>query len=116
VSAPVQHAAAQWLQLAPAIQRAILARVRANLQCWRNGLESGARMLPVEGGWSGIIEVPRTRTEDQWVLALLDRGILVQPGYYYDFERDGLLVASLLPRPECTLDGLRVINQLIRGV
>jgi aspartate/methionine/tyrosine aminotransferase len=41
----------------------------------------------VEGGWSITLRVPRVRTEEEWCLDLLDRdNVLVQPGYFYDFE------------------------------
>lgn len=115
VSAPVQHAAARWLELAPAIQRAILERARANLALWRSvpPPELGVRALPVEGGWSVVAEIPRTRSEEEWILALLEAGVLLQPGYFYDFERDGLLVASLLPRPAETRAGLDLLIQQI---
>jgi aspartate/methionine/tyrosine aminotransferase len=57
-------------------------------------------MLKVEGGWSAVIRVPATRTEDQLVLGLLDaEGIVVHPGYFFDFARDAFLVVSLLPPP-----------------
>lgn len=99
VSAPVQHAAGRWLALAPGIQQAILDRTSAGLAGLRAAIpaESGWRVLPLEGGWSATVEVPRVRSEEDWVLHLLEtQGLLLQPGFFYDFERDGLLVASLL--------------------
>jgi hypothetical protein len=30
----------------------------------------------------------------------------LQPGFFYDFEREALLVASLLPRPAAFREGL----------
>jgi aspartate/methionine/tyrosine aminotransferase len=115
VSAPVQYAAPRWLELAPAIQRAILGRARENLALWRTCLppESGARARPPGGGWNVVVEVPRTRGEEEWVLALLEEGVLIQPGYFYDFEREGLLVASLLPPPAVTRLGIEALFRQI---
>jgi alanine-synthesizing transaminase len=56
--------------------------------------------LPSEGGWSAVVRTPRTPSEEDLCLALLERGVVVQPGYFYDFTEDGFLVLSLLPPPE----------------
>ena len=54
-------------------------------------------VLPVEGGWSAVVRVPATRTDEAWALALVEEDdVLVQPGYFYDFERGAYLVVSLL--------------------
>ena len=53
-------------------------------------------VLKVEGGWSAVIRVPATRPEEQLVLELLDReGILIHPGYFFDFRREAFVVVSL---------------------
>jgi alanine-synthesizing transaminase len=102
VSAPVQHAAPRWLAAAPGLQRQILERCRTNYHALAAAIpaDSGARLLPAAAGWTAILELPRLRSEEDWVLHFLDRAsVLLQPGYFYDFQRDGLLVASLLPPP-----------------
>ena len=57
-------------------------------------------VLAAEGGWSAVLSVPRTRSEEEWALALLARGVLVHPGYFFDFPEGHHLVVSLLPREE----------------
>jgi aspartate/methionine/tyrosine aminotransferase len=103
VSTPVQWAAAGLLALRPQIQSQIQGRVRRNLDYLRAtfGLDSAVRVLDVEGGWYAVVQVPRIRTEEEWALALLDRHrVLVQPGFFYDFETEAFLVVSLLtPEP-----------------
>jgi hypothetical protein len=55
---------------------------------------------PAEGGWYAVVQVPAIMSEEAWVLELLDRtGILVHPGYFFDFEREAFLIISLLPEP-----------------
>ncbi len=67
-------------------------------------------MLPVEGGWYAIVQVPRTRSEEEWALALLaERDVLVQPGFFFDFETEAFLVVSLLTNPEVFEEGIRAI-------
>jgi alanine-synthesizing transaminase len=46
------------------------------------------------------------------VLALLERGVLVQPGYFYDFAHDGYLVVSLLTPPQELDLGLQALTTL----
>ena len=58
-------------------------------------------MLDVEGGWSAVVQVPSTRSEEEWALRLLERDrVLVHPGYFFDFPREAFLVLSLLPLPD----------------
>jgi aspartate/methionine/tyrosine aminotransferase len=68
---------------------------------------TACRVLDVEGGWYAILEVPRTRSEEEWCAELLDRdGVLVQPGFFYDFESEAFLVVSLLPPEEVFREGV----------
>jgi hypothetical protein len=106
VSAPVQHAAPRWLELAAGIRRGILGRVLGN----RGVLPFEAHG---EGGWCSLLDLPHTRSEEQWALDLLDRqGILLQPGFFYEFEREALLVASLLATPQTVAEAARRLTKL----
>ena len=109
VSTPVQWAAAGLLAFRSGIQSQIETRVRRNLAVLYKafGPESPNRVLNVEGGWYAIVQVPRVRSEEEWVLALLDNhGVLVQPGFFFDFETEAFLVVSLLTREEVFKDGI----------
>ena len=47
-----------------------------------------------------MLQVPRTRTEEEWSLELLTaHDVLVQPGFFFDFETEAFLVVSLLTPP-----------------
>lgn len=110
VGAPVQLAAPTLLALAPGIQRQIQLRLEQNLSALRAfaGAESPFNVLDVEGGWTAILQAPRIRTEEEWTLGLLrDCDVLVQPGYFYDFESEAYLVVSLLTPTEDLVEGLR---------
>jgi hypothetical protein len=101
VGTPVQCAAARMFEYGAAVQRQIKERTAANLSFARQALAGTAlEILAVEGGWSISIRVPRIRTEEEWCLELLEReSVLVQPGYFYDFESEAFLIASLLTAP-----------------
>jgi alanine-synthesizing transaminase len=100
VSTPVQVAARQLLEGGVDIRTQIQERARRNLQALRQSARAypACDVLKVDGGWSAIIRVPAVLTEEQLILELLNReGILVHPGYFFDFQREAFVVVSLLP-------------------
>ena len=98
VGTPVQLAAGALLETRHGFQRRVLERVQANRRALSRTRARDASwdVLPAEGGWSAVLSVPRTRSEDEWTLALLDAGVLVHPGYFFDFPSSGHLVVSLV--------------------
>lgn len=107
VATPVQAALPELLRLGAGIRSAISARTRANLAFLRAAAKPSMQVLPVEGGWSAVIRVPRVMSDDELALALLDRGVVVQPGYFFDFAQEGYVVVSLLTREEVFAEGVR---------
>lgn len=108
VSAPIQHAAPEWLAAAEGMQAEILARLRQNDAFVRKTL-AGTALTPlsIDGGWALPIELPKIRTEEQWACDLLQHhGVLIQPGYFYDFPREAFIVVSLLTEPSILEEGL----------
>ena len=112
VATPVQWAAPALLALREAMQAQILQRVRENLAFLRSqiGLDSPWRVLQPEGGWYAVIQAPRIHSEEDWVLTLLgENNVLVQPGFFFDFESEAFLVASLLTPAATFQEGIRRI-------
>ncbi|MDR3703211.1 MAG: pyridoxal phosphate-dependent aminotransferase [Candidatus Sulfopaludibacter sp.] len=107
VSTPVQCAAAALLEAGEAVQRQIRARSAENLAFAEELLRgSAANVLAVEGGWYITLQVPRVRSEEEWVLLMLEReNVLVQPGYFYDFTSEAFLIVSLLTEPAVFREG-----------
>jgi alanine-synthesizing transaminase len=100
VSTPVQRAAPALLARLSELQPPIAERVRANREALRRRLGSGgpASVLDAEGGWSAVLQVPATESEEERVVRLLaEHDVLVHPGYFFDFPREAYLVLSLLP-------------------
>jgi aspartate/methionine/tyrosine aminotransferase len=100
VATPVQVAAADILRDGAAIRTAIQGRIGRNLKTLRSvaARHPACEVLTVEGGWSAVIRVPSTGSEEDLVLNLLRRErILVHPGYFFDFAREAYVVVSLLP-------------------
>jgi aspartate/methionine/tyrosine aminotransferase len=118
VATPVQAALPELLAIAPRIRDAIRQRTAANLATLQAALEMypAARALPVEGGWSAVIRVPRIDSDEALALRLIEEhGVVVHPGYFFDFETDGYLVVSLLTEQAIFEEGIaRLISSLPR--
>jgi len=99
VGTPVQHATAELLSLRSHIQSQILGRLATNsvLLSRLVGRRSDCRMLKRQGGWYAILEFNDHLTDEARVVDWLEsKDILVHPGYFYDFGREGFAVVSLL--------------------
>jgi len=115
VATPVQQAAPAVLARLRELQAPIRARIAANSRALRDVVVStAATALDAEGGWSAVVRVPATRSEDEWVAALLEKDdVLVHPGYFFDFEDEAYLVLSLLPPEDVFAAG---VARLVRRV
>ncbi len=110
VSAAVQWAAPKLLELGRGIRVQIADRTAANLRELRRALgdHPSFRLMEPEGGWYAVIEAPRIRSEEEWLLELLRQdNVLVQPGFFYDFEREAYLVLSLLTPQKIFQEGVQ---------
>lgn len=114
VATPIQLALPRLLAQREVLQAPIHARIAANLDALRCALEGGpATLLHLEGGWSAIVRLPATRSDEEWALALLDAGIVVHPGYYFDVDLPACIVLSLLTPPDDLRAGLGVLGSLL---
>ncbi len=108
VSTPVQLSAPAMIAEGASVRAAIVDRVRTNDSALRALAASfpSIEVLHCEGGWSAVLRVPSTRTEEELVIELLEQdGVLVHPGYFFDFPEESYLVVSLLPEPQTFLEG-----------
>lgn len=102
VSTPAQLALPHLLDRGGSVRTAIQARLERNLTALRHAAAGtpAVTLLPVTGGWSAVLQVPALRSEESLVLSLLEEdGVLVHPGYFFDFQEEAYLVVSLLPDP-----------------
>jgi aspartate/methionine/tyrosine aminotransferase len=114
VSTPVQAAAAELLARGLRVREEIRCRIANNyreLQTRVGGAPS-CRVLPSDGGWYGVLQVPSLEPEESLVLSLLrDDGVLAHPGYFFDFPRESFLIVSLLTPEDPFANG---IDRLLR--
>jgi aspartate/methionine/tyrosine aminotransferase len=113
VATPVQIALPDLLRIGGKIREEIRNRTRTNLDSLRSVIGGAAVALPVEGGWSAVLRVPRRQPDEDLALALLARGVLVHPGFFFDFEADGYIVVSLLTPHSEFVEGLRRIMEVV---
>jgi len=115
MNAPVQWAMPVWLEGRSAIQEQIRRRVRANLALLDRaiGAVEAVERLAVEGGWYAVLRIPAINPDEGTVLALLERGVWVHPGYFFGMAESGWLVVSLLvPEAEFSNGVAILINYL----
>jgi hypothetical protein len=103
VNTPVQVAAPDLFCRAAPIRKAIHERVSRNLTAAREVARAhpACEVLRVEGGWTAVVRVPATRSEEALTLGLVeDEHVLVHPGYFFDFPHEAFVIVSLLPQED----------------
>src|SRR5215470_4286220 len=116
-SAPVQHALPDLLSGSSGWREAMALRLDQNARALRDSrpVDAAWDVMPSAGGWSAVVRLPQTADETDVCLALLEAGVQVQPGHFYDFPRGRWLVLSLLPSPARFAEGAsRIARTLAR--
>ena len=102
VSTPAQLALGELLRSGAQVRAQIRQRIGRNLEALRAavGATAAVTLHDPSGGWSAVLQVPSTQTEEALALALVEQdGVLIHPGYFFDFPREAFVVVSLLPAP-----------------
>jgi len=116
VNSPVQQALSRLLPIGKGIRTRLQERIVANRSILERVLKQApsCRLLPAEGGWSAVLQIPATRAEEEWVLTLLEEDeVLVHPGYFFDFAGPAYLILSLLPAEDILGEG---VERILRRV
>jgi len=117
VSTPVQAAAAELLSRGAVVRKQIQARIAANYRTLAEQIASvpSCTLLVADGGWYAVLQVPSIGSEEDLVVDLVGDGVIVHPGYFFDFPRESFLVVSLLPVEREFADGVnRVLGHIQR--
>jgi aspartate/methionine/tyrosine aminotransferase len=112
VSTPVQVAAESLLASGAHVRTQIVDRVRRNDDALRAAAAShpAIEVLRADSGWSVVVRVPSTRSEEDLAIILLEEDdVLVHPGFFFDFATECYLILSLLPEPDTFDEGVRRI-------
>ena len=109
VSAPAQALGASLLKHSEAYESKVLDRLQQNWQTLREAFPS--KYCPeVLGGWYAVVRLGED--DEELTLRLLrEKHVLVQPGFFFDFDEDGWVVMSLLQDPEIFKDAIQRITK-----
>jgi aspartate/methionine/tyrosine aminotransferase len=118
VNAPIQHALPELLAQRTVIQPQLLSRVQQNLNFLDEQLRNSPMIerLRIEGGWYAVLRVPVTQSDEDLAIELIEKAaVIVHPGHFYDFPRDGFLVISLITPPEDFQQGLAALLKVLHS-
>ena len=116
MNAPMQWAIPELMRQRKNVQKQLLDRVKRNLAELDRQLagQKTCQRLSVEGGWYAVLRVPVTRSDEELAIELVEqKSLMVHPGHFYDFPRDGYLVLSLISAPAEFEEG---IARLLEGI
>jgi aspartate/methionine/tyrosine aminotransferase len=100
---PIMNASEKLLDAESEILSIVRNRMNKNLEIYSEVLEyanSPHRILVCEGAWTALVQSPRFAGEDTLAIGLLRKeGIYVQPGHFFDMEREAFFAFSLILEP-----------------
>lgn len=117
VNTPVQAALPDLVTVGATIRDSIRDRVRSNYRSLKELIQKDCpvSLLNGSGGWYAILQVPVIKTDEEWSIELLqNRGILLYPGYFFEFEGGAYLLVSLIVEPELLGSGAAGVIDYIR--
>ncbi|WP_290747114.1 pyridoxal phosphate-dependent aminotransferase [Fibrobacter sp. UBA4309] len=113
VSAPAQALGISLLPKAAAYESRVKERLLQNWQTLRESFPS--KYCPeVLGGWYAVVRLGED--DEELTLRLLkEKHVLVQPGFFFDFDEDGWVVVSLLQEPAQFKEAVARMRALAQG-
>jgi len=116
LNAPTQWALPTLLEQRHSLRKQLLARVKANRSELLRQLagKTDCELLESEGGWYAVLRVPADRSDEDRAIELMKKQhVIVHPGHFFDFPRDGYLVVSLIaPLTELATGAQRLLATL----
>jgi aspartate/methionine/tyrosine aminotransferase len=117
-STPVQLALPPFLALRHGLQAQLQQRISTNLAVLDGALRESNVLtrLDHEGGWYAVLRVPVAGTDEDLAVSLFERcSVLVHPGHFFNFSRDGFLVLSLITPESQFQEGVRRLGEFFSG-
>ncbi len=99
LNAPTQWAVPTLFEQRHSLQPQLLQRVRENRANLQKLISSqpACELLDADAGWYAVLRVPARGSDEDLVIDLLQKqNVVVHPGHFYDFPKDGVLVLSLI--------------------
>jgi alanine-synthesizing transaminase len=109
MNAPLQLALPALLAERRHIQPQLCARIKQNLAALDQAIakQNLVARLNLQGGWYAVLRVPAIRPDEELAVDLIHRsGVVVHPGHFYDFPREGYLIGSLITPEDHFSEGI----------
>jgi len=116
VNTPVQRALPFWLEKKDVIQEGMKQRIKANYEWLKKTVPSDAgEVLDTQAGWCAVLRLSEGIDEETFVLELLERkGVLVHPGFFFEFQQDPYVVISLIVPENRFREGVLLLLEQIK--
>jgi hypothetical protein len=119
LNAPTQWAAPTLFEQRHSLQPQLLRRVRenrANLQKLTSS-QPACELLDADAGWYAVLRVPSRSADEDLVIELLQKQhVIIHPGHFYDFPKDGFLVLSLITPTVIFNEGVSRLLQFLEPI
>ncbi|HEY2119240.1 MAG TPA: pyridoxal phosphate-dependent aminotransferase [Candidatus Acidoferrum sp.] len=102
LNAPTQFAIPTLFAQRHSTQKQLLERVGKNRAELASQLSAkkACELLESEGGWYAVLRIPVDQSDEERAIKLIrEQRVVVHPGHFFDFPKDGSLVVSLITRP-----------------
>jgi aspartate/methionine/tyrosine aminotransferase len=119
LNAPTQWAVPALFEQRHSLQPQLLQRVRENRANLQKLISSqpACELLDADAGWYAVLRVPARRSDGDLVIDLLQkRQVIVHPGHFYDFPKDGFLVLSLITPTVIFNEGVSRLLQFLEPI
>lgn len=118
VSTPVQAGAVDLLACAAGVRQQIQARIVTNFRALAECVEAApaCTLLTADGGWCAVVRVPTIGSEEDLAVSLVQHGVVVHPGFFFDFPRESYVVVSLLPQESEFAEGVATVLRHVESL
>jgi len=119
LNAPTQCSVPTLLEQRHSLQPQLLQRVRGNRASLQKLISSQptCELLDADAGWYAVLRVPARGSDEDLVIDLLQKqNVVVHPGHFYDFPKDGYLVLSLITPTEIFHEGISRLVKFLHAI
>ncbi len=110
LNAPTQWAIPALFEQRRSVQQQLLERIRTNRTELARQLlgQNACELLDGEGGWYAVLRVAAHQSDEERAIQLMrEEHVIVHPGHFFDFPKDGFLVVSLITPQETFAEGIK---------
>jgi aspartate/methionine/tyrosine aminotransferase len=115
VSSTAQSLAVPLLANSLEYQKKIQTRLQHNLTTLRKVFPDTQIFPRVQGGWYAALHIQDADDEKLTLRLLKEAQVLIQPGFFFDFNEDGWIVISLLAEKTLFSKGVMAIQNFFAG-